>query len=126
MATDSVAENLLARHLAQHDGGDGAALAVEADRLLKINIDQSVAAQHGERVVEEAGEVLDSLHAAGRADGLSLHLPALEQSFEGVGDLHSELGAVSKVVLDYGRQMAACSRRSDRSLSREAARGSIP
>jgi hypothetical protein len=79
-------------HALEHDGGQGAAAAVEAHRLVEVDVGQGVAGDDHEGLAEHLCGVAD---AAGGAERGRLG---------GIGQVHLHVGAVAKVVADLAGQ----------------------
>ena len=102
---DPVAAHLLARHTLGDQAGHRPLLAVTTHGFGEIKVDQRVAAEHHEGVVEEGLEILDALEASGRTQGIADQFTVFDASLEAVGDLHPEALAVAEIVLDLLGQM---------------------
>src|SRR5450830_1343114 len=104
---DAVARHLVQRDFARDDGGQRALAAMFEQGRLQVQVDQCVAAEHDRRLVEEAAELLDLLHAAGRAQGLGHDFAVVVRvALEGIADLDTELVAFAEIFLDLFMQVA--------------------
>ena len=98
---DAVVLDLFQRHLEGDHAGHGLLGLVFKQGRLDVQVDDGVTAHHDGGVVKKAAEVLNALHAAGRAHGLGHDLAMLTCAFERITDLDAPTVAVAKVVLDF-------------------------
>ena len=102
---DPVAAHLFPWHPLGHEAGDGALLTVATNRFTQIEVDQRIAAQHNEGVIEELLEVLNFFQATGGTEGITDEFTVLNAAFKAVSDFNSKTLPVPKVVFDFFSQV---------------------
>ena len=74
-------------------------------RFGEVEIDQRIAAEHHEGVVEEGLEALDLLQSTGGSHRIADQFAIFDPAFKAVGDFHAEALAIAEIILDLLSQV---------------------